>query len=121
MVAAALGVATYFALLRIAEAKSETAVGGEVIPLDAQHPAEGEAFENLRSRIAGMGDAALSDRLEPEAIFFVASEMVAKCLLHFKGMQSSIRSTAARRISGVGTTHRSRRRTSRRVSVPPRA
>ena len=64
MVAAALGVATYFALLRIAEAKSETAVGGEVIPLDAQHPAEREAFENLRSRIAGMGDAALSDRLE---------------------------------------------------------
>ena len=64
MVAAVLGVATYFALLRIAEAKCETAVGGEVMPLDAQHRAEREAFENLRSRIGAMGDAALSDRLE---------------------------------------------------------
>jgi hypothetical protein len=64
VVAAALGVATYFALLRIAEAKSEAAVGGEVVPLDAPHPAELEAFGNLRSRIAGMGDTALSDRLE---------------------------------------------------------
>jgi hypothetical protein len=34
------------------------------VPLDAQHPAELEAFEHLRSRIAAMGDAALSDRLE---------------------------------------------------------
>ncbi|HEY8148397.1 MAG TPA: hypothetical protein VIK51_05785 [Vicinamibacteria bacterium] len=64
MVAAVLGVATYFALLRIAESKCETAVGGEAVPLDAQHRAEREAFENLRSRIAAMGDAALSDRLE---------------------------------------------------------
>jgi ribosomal 50S subunit-associated protein YjgA (DUF615 family) len=64
VVAAVLGVATYFALLRIAEAKCEVAVGGEVVPLDAQHPAELEAFEHLRSRIAAMGDAALSDRLE---------------------------------------------------------
>ena len=64
MVAAVLGVATYFALLRIAEAKCETAVGAEVMPLDAQHRAEREAFENLRSRIGAMGDAALSDRLE---------------------------------------------------------
>jgi hypothetical protein len=64
VVAAVLGVATYFALLRIAESKCETAVGGEAVPLDAQHRAEREAFENLRSRIAAMGDAALSDRLE---------------------------------------------------------
>jgi hypothetical protein len=64
VVAAFLGVATYFALLRIAEAKCEIAVGGEAVPLDAQHRAEREAFENLRSRIGAMGDAALSDRLE---------------------------------------------------------
>ena len=36
IVAAALGIATYFALLRIAEAKSETAVGGQVAPIDAR-------------------------------------------------------------------------------------
>jgi hypothetical protein len=64
VVAAVLGVATYFALLRIAEAKCDAAVGGEVVPLDTQHAAELEAFEHLRSRIAAMGDAALSDRLE---------------------------------------------------------
>jgi hypothetical protein len=64
VVAAVLGVATYFALLRIAESKCETAVGGEAVPLDAQHRAEREAFENLRSRIGAMGDAALADRLE---------------------------------------------------------
>ncbi len=39
-------------------------MGGEVVPLDTQHPAELESFERLRSRIAAMGDAALSDRLE---------------------------------------------------------
>jgi hypothetical protein len=63
-VAAVLGVATYFALVRIAEAKSENAVGGDVAPLDARRGAELEAFEDLRSRIARMGDAALADRLD---------------------------------------------------------
>src|SRR5260221_7563726 len=63
-VAAVRGVATYCPLLRIAEAKCDAAVGGEVVPLDARHPEERGAFEHLRSRIAAMGDAALSDRLE---------------------------------------------------------
>jgi hypothetical protein len=63
-VAAVLGIATYFALLRIAEAKCENAVGGEVAPLDAQRRDELAAFQDLRARIARMGDAALADRLE---------------------------------------------------------
>jgi hypothetical protein len=64
VVAGVLGLATYFALLRIAEAKSENAVGGDVTPLDAQRRAEIEAFQSLRTRIARMGDAPLADRLE---------------------------------------------------------
>jgi hypothetical protein len=64
IVAAALGVATYFALLRIAETKCETAVGGGVAPVDAQRREELEAFQDLRARIARMGDPALADRLE---------------------------------------------------------
>ena len=62
--AAALGIATYFALLRIAEAKSETAVGGQVAPIDARRREEFEAFQDLRTRIARMGDVPLADRLE---------------------------------------------------------
>jgi hypothetical protein len=64
IVAAALGIATYFALVRIAEAKCENAVGGEVAPLDAQRREELEAFQDLRARIARMGDVPLADRLE---------------------------------------------------------
>ena len=64
IVAAALGVATYFALLRIAEAKCEAAVGGGVAPVDAQRREELEAFQDLRARIVRMGDPALADRLE---------------------------------------------------------
>ena len=64
VVAGILGLATYFALLRIAEAKCDAAVGGEVAPIEAPRREELEAFEDLRSRIAGMGDAALADRLE---------------------------------------------------------
>ena len=62
--AAALGLATYFALVRIAEAKSETAVGGEVAPLDTHRRAEFAAFEELRARIVRLGDPALAQRLE---------------------------------------------------------
>jgi len=64
VVAGVLGVATYFALLRIAEAKTEAAVGGEARRLDAQRPAELEAFQHLRARIARLGDVPLADRLE---------------------------------------------------------
>lgn len=62
--AAVLGLATYFAVLRIAEAKNESAVGGDVAPLDARRRPELEAFQHLRSLIGGMGDPALADRLE---------------------------------------------------------
>ena len=62
--AAALGLATYFALVRIAEAKSETAVGGGVVPLDEHRRAELAAFVELRERIVRLGDAALAERLE---------------------------------------------------------
>jgi hypothetical protein len=60
----ALGVATYFALVRIAEAKCDVAVGGSGIVLDRQHAAEIQAFEHLRSRLARMGAGALGERLE---------------------------------------------------------
>jgi hypothetical protein len=59
-----LAAATYFALVRIAEAKSDAAVGGGGIAVDRQHPVEIEAFERLRSRLARMGAGALGDRLE---------------------------------------------------------
>lgn len=62
--AAALGLATYFALVRIAESKSESAVGGAVVPLDAHRRPELAAFEELRERIVRLGDAALAQRLE---------------------------------------------------------
>ena len=64
IVAVALGVATYFALVRIAEAKCETAVGGGVAPVEPPRPEEFEAFQDLRGRIVRMGDPALADRLE---------------------------------------------------------
>jgi hypothetical protein len=64
IVAAALGVATYLSLLRIAEAKNEAAAGGDVYVLDADHPAEIAAFARLRTQIARMGDQRLADRLE---------------------------------------------------------
>jgi hypothetical protein len=57
-------VATYFALVRIADAKSDASVGGGGVPVDRQHPAEIEAFARLRSRLARMGAGALGDRLE---------------------------------------------------------
>lgn len=64
IVAAALGAATYFSLLRIAEGKNGAAVGGEVIALDHRHRPELEAFSTLRSQIATMGDPDFSGRLE---------------------------------------------------------
>jgi hypothetical protein len=50
--------------VRIAEAKSENAVGGEVAPLDGRRSADLEAFQELRARIVRLGDAALAERLE---------------------------------------------------------
>ena len=63
-VAAVLAGATYFALVRIAEAKCDSAVGGGGFTIDRKHPSELEAFERLRSRLARMGASALGDRLE---------------------------------------------------------
>jgi len=64
IVAVALGAATYFALVRIAEAKCETAAGGGVAPVEPPRREEFEAFQDLRGRIGRMGDPALADRLE---------------------------------------------------------
>ena len=56
--------ATYFALLRIGEGKSEAAVGGDVLRIDASNPRERDAFERLRAQVRRLGDPALADRLE---------------------------------------------------------
>jgi hypothetical protein len=63
-VAALLAVATYFALLHIAEGKSEAAVGGGAFRPDEHHRAEAEAFERLRAELLRMGDPGLADRLD---------------------------------------------------------
>ena len=59
-----LAAATYGVLLRIAEAKIETAVGGGTFPLDDKRPSEVAAFQRLRTSVADIGDPALADRLE---------------------------------------------------------
>jgi hypothetical protein len=63
-VAVVLAGATYFALVRIGEAKCDVAVGGGGFAVDGQHPLELAAWERLRSRLARMGAGALGDRLE---------------------------------------------------------
>ncbi len=62
--AAVLGAATYFALLRIAEAKNEAAVGGEAFALESGHALERGAFDVLRAQTTRLGDSGLADRLE---------------------------------------------------------
>jgi hypothetical protein len=62
--AVVLAAATYGVLLRIAEAKVETAVGGGGFPLDEQRPAELAAFQRLRASLAEIGERDLGDRLE---------------------------------------------------------
>jgi hypothetical protein len=64
LVAVVLVTATYFALVRIADAKSDAAVGGGGFALDEGHRRELDAFQRLRSRLGGMGEGALADRLE---------------------------------------------------------
>ena len=63
-VAALLAVATYFALVHIAEGKSEAAVGGGAFRPDEHHREEAEAFERLRAELLRMGDPGLADRLD---------------------------------------------------------
>ena len=64
LVAVVLVAATYFALVRIADAKSDAAVGGGGFALDEGHRRELEAFQRLRFHLGGMGEGALADRLE---------------------------------------------------------
>jgi hypothetical protein len=64
LVGIVLAAATYFALVRIADAKSDAAVGGGGFLLDATHRDDLEAFQRLRSRLYAVGEGALADRLE---------------------------------------------------------
>ena len=64
LAAVLLAVATYGVLLRIAEAKVETTVGGGAFRLDDKRPAELAAFERLRTSLAEIGEQVLADRLE---------------------------------------------------------
>jgi hypothetical protein len=64
IIALILCVATYFALLRIAEAKNEAVVGGDVIALDVHRRPELEALQRLGSQAATLGDPDLTDRLD---------------------------------------------------------
>ena len=71
-------VATYFGLLRIAEAKNETTVGGGVFRLDESRSEEMAAFQLVLAQITKMGDAALAQRLErlrQEGEIWVAPKM----------------------------------------------
>jgi len=62
--AVVLAAATYGVLLRIAEAKIATAVGGGAFPLDDKRGSELAAFQRLRTSLADIGEQALADRLE---------------------------------------------------------
>jgi hypothetical protein len=62
--ALALAAVTYFALLRIAEAKCDAAVGSQGLPLDAIHPVELAAFRRLESQLERIGETSLAARLE---------------------------------------------------------
>jgi hypothetical protein len=62
--AAILAAATYYGVLRIAEAKCDAAVGSLGIRLDESRPEELGAFQRLRRELTRLGQGALSDRLE---------------------------------------------------------
>jgi hypothetical protein len=64
LAAVLLAGATYGSVLRIAEAKNETAVGGGAFPLDDKRHGELAAFQRLRTSLADMGDRPLADRLD---------------------------------------------------------
>jgi hypothetical protein len=59
-----LAAATYGVLLRIAETKVETAVGGKGFPLEDKRADELAAFQRLRTSLADIGEQALPERLE---------------------------------------------------------
>ena len=62
--AALLAAATYFGVLRIAEAKCDEAVGSVGILLDEKEREELEAFRRLQVQLGRLGQAPLADRLE---------------------------------------------------------
>lgn len=63
--AVVIAAATYGVLLRIAEAKVETAVGGgDGFALDDRRGPELAAFQRLRTGLAEIGERSLADRLE---------------------------------------------------------
>lgn len=60
----ALAVATYFGILRIAEAKCDEAVGSRGIRIDREAPEEFAAFGRLQARLLRLGERDLANRLE---------------------------------------------------------
>jgi hypothetical protein len=56
--------ATYYGLVRIAEAKCDAAVGSSALSLDPRNPEDLAAFERLQAQLVRMGQDVLADRLE---------------------------------------------------------
>lgn len=62
--AVVLAITTYFGVLRIAEAKSDAAVGSRGLMLDENQPADLAAFRRFQAQLVVMGQEVLADRLE---------------------------------------------------------
>jgi hypothetical protein len=62
--AVVLAVATYFGVLRIAEAKCDAAVGSRGLLLDEKQPADLAAFRQFEAQLVVIGQKPLADRLE---------------------------------------------------------
>lgn len=62
--AAVLAAATYYGVLRIAEAKCDAAVGSIATPIDASRPEELAAFRALQRQLVVLGQSAFADRLD---------------------------------------------------------
>ena len=62
--AVTLAVATYFGVMRIAEAKCDAAVGSRALPLDESRPDDLAAFRRLQQQLVSMGQAPFAERLE---------------------------------------------------------
>jgi len=62
--AVTLVVATYFGVVRIAEAKCDAAVGSRGLPLDESRPDDLAAFRRLQQQLTLMGQTGFAERLE---------------------------------------------------------
>lgn len=62
--AAILATATYYGILRIAEAKCDAAVGSLGTPIDESRPDDLAAFERLRRQLIAFGQEPFAERLE---------------------------------------------------------